>query len=258
MTNRHRTSTALLLSVGLTLGACTNATDGMNPTTAPASPTTAPASQTAPGELSTAAIDAGLSQEDVVGLVFMREEEKLAHDVYVALFEVWDQRIFENIAGAETTHTEKVFELLESYGIDDPVGDNPTGVFTDPTIQMLYDEMVAAGSESLVAALTVGARIEEMDILDLQARASGIETIDTVYDRLQSGSENHLRAFVSRLDALGATFTPDTMDTDQYQEILAASNERGGGQALGAGHDDAGNANDRSGRRGPRSGRSGS
>lgn len=34
------------------------------------------------------------------GLIFMREEEKLARDVYIAMYDNWGQRVFNNILGS--------------------------------------------------------------------------------------------------------------------------------------------------------------
>lgn len=72
-----------------------------------------------------------LSQADADGLAFMREEEKLAGDVYTAMYEIWGLPIFSNIADAEATHTSAVLELLDSYQLPDPVqgrapGSSPT------------------------------------------------------------------------------------------------------------------------------------
>ena len=60
-----------------------------------------------------------LSQLEIDGLKFMREEEKLARDVYLALYEYWQLPIFSNIAGSESTHMEAVLTLLEKYEIAD-------------------------------------------------------------------------------------------------------------------------------------------
>ncbi|MEZ4737513.1 MAG: DUF2202 domain-containing protein [Caldilineaceae bacterium] len=49
-----------------------------------------------------------LSTTERDALLYMREEEKLAHDVYVTLAEQWQLPIFSNIANSETTHTEAI------------------------------------------------------------------------------------------------------------------------------------------------------
>src|SRR5690606_40421673 len=102
-----------------------------------------------------------LDAAEIAGLKFMREEEKLAHDVYVTMFNTWGAQIFANIAESETEHTEAVLEQIEQYGVEDPAEGNPVGVFEDPYLQALYDKLVAMGSVSLIEALKVGALIEE-------------------------------------------------------------------------------------------------
>jgi hypothetical protein len=129
-------------------------------------------------------------------LLFLIEEEKLAHDVYVTLGEQWGTGIFANIAESETTHQTLVAPLLEARGIADPRS-TEVGIFTDPELQALYDELIARGSTSLDEAIQVGILIEEKDITDLSAAIAAEDEADvvSVLERLLSGSENHLRSF---------------------------------------------------------------
>jgi hypothetical protein len=147
----------------------------------------------------------------------------------VTLFDQWHLTVFDNISRAESTHTEAVRALLDRYGIDDPAAGAAVGEFTDPTIEQLYGDLIAQGSESLVLALEVGAFIEEMDILDLQARATDVAEIDAVYDNLERGSRNHLRAFVKNLERRGVTYTPSLMSIDRFEQIISTPTERGQG-----------------------------
>lgn len=110
-----------------------------------------------------------LSQEEQTALLYLREEEKLAHDVYVTLYEKWGTRVFDNISASELRHMDSVKSLLDSYGLADPVRSDEVGVFTDPELQGLYDSLVAQGSTSAAAALEVGVTIETKDIEDLEA-----------------------------------------------------------------------------------------
>ncbi len=172
-----------------------------------------------------------LSDAEIAGLLLMREEEKLAHDVYLTLYDLWGQPVFQNIARSEATHTDAVLTLLERYGIADPVGDNATGVFTDPELQALYDDLVAQGSESLIAALKVGAAVEEIDILDLEELSAQTDKTDilTVYENLTKGSRNHLRAFVRTIEQRGGeTYVPQYMNQEDFAAIIAGGVESGG------------------------------
>ena len=127
-------------------------------------------------------------------LTFMREEEKLARDVYLFLFDVWGKRVFSNIAASEQNHMDALKRMLDKYGLPDPILGE--GVFRDPELQELYDLLVFLGIGSLEDALLVGALIEEVDIEDLELALieSSRDDLDRVYGNLMAGSVNHLRA----------------------------------------------------------------
>jgi hypothetical protein len=176
-----------------------------------------------------------LSEVEAEGLLYMREEEKLARDVYLALYERWGQQVFRNIAASEETHMEAVKTLLDRYGLADPAEGKANGEFTNGELQALYDQLVEQGSGSLVEALQVGAAIEEIDLLDLDAYVAQTDNADIqgVYDNLTRGSRNHLRAFVSSLERQGVAYEPGYLGQEAYDAILDAETERGGGQGSG-------------------------
>ena len=172
-----------------------------------------------------------LSADETAGLVFMREEEKLAHDVYVTLYQKWGMPVFNNIASSEATHTSAVKVLLDRYGIADPAAGKSVGQFTDPNLQKLYDQLIEQGSRSLGDALKVGAAIEEIDILDLQTRLAQTDKTDIklVYNNLKNASYNHLRAFVSTLQRqTGEIYSVQYLDETTYTSIVADSSQPGG------------------------------
>ena len=179
----------------------------------------------------TSNIDNELTQAEIDSLVFMREEEKLARDVYLGLYDLWGLSIFQNIANSEQTHTDAVKGLLDQFDIEDPADTSPPGIFVDEALQKLYDDLMVLGAQSLGDALKVGAAIEEIDILDLQEALEYTqnESIQRVYENLLKGSENHLRAFTSTLDSqTGEPYQPQYLSASVYDEILAASAPRGG------------------------------
>jgi hypothetical protein len=144
-----------------------------------------------------------ISTEEADDLVFMREEEKLARDVYTTMHERWGHLIFLNIAQSEETHMAALLRLLERYSIPDPVGQNSVGVFTNPQLQDLYEQLITQGNTSLEEAFRVGVLIEEKDIADNRdaiARADNRDIV-RVYTNLVWGSENHLRAFTKVLSS---------------------------------------------------------
>jgi len=168
-----------------------------------------------------------LSQVDADGLAFMREEEKLAGDVYRALYEIWGLPIFSNIADAEATHTSAVAELLATYRLTDPAQGLGPGEFANPDLQALYDELVETGSQSVTDALQVGALIEELDITDLRLRETNEPDIDRVYSTLERGSSNHLRAFNRQLENRDITYVPIHLDQGTFDLITGTPTQRG-------------------------------
>ena len=144
---------------------------------------------------------ASLSYNEEYWLTYMREEEKLARDVYLTLYDTWKVRIFKNIASSEQTHMDAIKTLLDRYGIPDPAKGKGIGEFTTEEFDTLYAQLVAQGRASLVEALTVGVTIEDKDIDDLKLALVDAEHRDirTVYTNLLSASYNHLSAFKSQL-----------------------------------------------------------
>ncbi|MCX6027838.1 MAG: DUF2202 domain-containing protein [Chloroflexi bacterium] len=175
---------------------------------------------------------ATVNSEEAAALQFMREEEKLAHDVYMTLSDAGGLRVFDNIAASEQKHTEAVAALLDRYEIADPAAGKALGEFTDVKLRALYDQLVAQGSKSVADALKAGAAIEEIDIRDLQERLAGTDNaaIQRVYNNLLAGSGNHLRAFVSNLKSrTGETYAPQYLSQAAYDAIITASGSQGGG-----------------------------
>ena len=141
-----------------------------------------------------------LTEDEIANLLHMREEEKVARDVYLKFFELYNMPVFANIAQSEQKHMDAVLNLVEGYGLTDPVADKAEGEFT-ADFQELYDNLVAEGSESITAAYQVGVKIEERDIADLEEciASTEVENILRVYNNLLAGSGNHLNAFSSKL-----------------------------------------------------------
>jgi hypothetical protein len=171
-----------------------------------------------------------LSLAEQATLAYMSEEEKLAHDVYVHLASLWGTSVktFANIATSEATHTEAVRQLLLRYNLPDPAASLGAGQFQNPTLQALYTQLAAAGGPSLVEALKVGAAIEEIDIVDIQAALVNVDNQDIrlVYENLLKGSRNHLRAFVKALLQQGVTYVPQYMNPADYLAIVNTPVER--------------------------------
>ena len=170
-----------------------------------------------------------LSSGETELLSFLREEEKLARDVYRALFAANGDRAFANIATAEQRHMDEVKLLLDRYGLADPAATTAPGEFRNSRLASLYTELVARGKASLVEALKAGATIEDLDLADVgrALETSDNRDVDAVMQNLAKGSRNHLRAFSARLAALGASYTAQYLSADEVARIVSAPHERG-------------------------------
>ncbi len=172
-------------------------------------------------------------------LVQLREEEKLARDVYITLYAEWETELFDKISGSEQRHMDKVKVLLDAYGIADPITDDTVGVFQNATLAGLYTDLVQSGMQSELDALLVGATIEDLDIFDIREMRNNTDNsqVIDVYDSLECGSNNHMRAFTGKLSALGSEYAAQFLSAAEYAEILEAEHEScGGGGGGGGGH----------------------
>ena len=168
-----------------------------------------------------------MTEEDKETLIFMHEEEKLARDVYLTLYQKWGANVFSKIADSEQRHIEATKALLDKYSLEDPIKDDTVGVFTNEQLKEMYDELVQKGSVSLVEALKVGAYIEDLDIRDLEnaIAATNNDDIKKVYSRLRNASENHMRAFYKELKANGADYKAQFISQERLEEVLAGENK---------------------------------
>jgi len=169
-----------------------------------------------------------LSAAEQSSLIYMREEEKLAGDVYAQLGTTWGLKVFSNISSSESTHTEAVRQLLVRYGVTDPAANLAAGVFANATLQGLYTQLVAAGNVSLIEGLKVGAAIEELDMLDINTHLQTVDNqdIQLVYTNLLKGSRNHLRSFYKTLLQQGGTYTAQYLTQVEFDAIVNSAVER--------------------------------
>lgn len=180
---------------------------------------------------------AALSEPEIADLTFMREEEKMARDVYAELYQYYKEDgtellVLANIATSEQQHMDAMLRLLNKYRLDDPAAGMERGEFENTTLAALYQNLVSdsdtnvpilneptsGGKVSPVAALYVGAWIEERDMLDIMQAIANTSRADIVgvYTNLLCGSRLHLRAFVKRLGS------------DDYEpQILYSSDDAG-------------------------------
>ncbi len=170
-----------------------------------------------------------LTIEEDNGLAYMLEEEKLARDVYISMYQMYDLMVFDNISNSEQGHMDAILELMKKYDIPD--NSLPEiGKFSIDFLQELYDNLIVAGSESELAALIVGATIEDVDIKDLNEFTAATDNPDIieVYDLLNCGSRNHMRSFVKQLDNAGEEYTPQFISQEEFDAVINGDKEKCG------------------------------
>jgi len=169
-----------------------------------------------------------LTDDEAAALAYLREEEKLARDVYLTLADTWQLPIFANIAIAEQNHMDIVLKAIQISGEEDPITDDTIGAFNNAALGQMYVDFVATGGLSLIDGLSVGAEIEDMDLFDLYAMIENYphDLLQLVGFNLAKGSRNHLRAFVRALAAQDVIYAPIYLDQETFDAILGAEMER--------------------------------
>ncbi|MBK8066297.1 MAG: DUF2202 domain-containing protein [Rhodanobacteraceae bacterium] len=172
-----------------------------------------------------------LSVVEQADLIFMRQEEKLARDVYLQNGETYGIATFDNIATSEQRHMDAILQLLQRYRLTDPVVGLPISEFVDPELQALHDNLMGLGAADALSALKVGGLIEEVDMRDIVAaiERSQHADIDSVYANLLCGSRNHLRAFAGQIElTTGLPYAAQVLPQVEVDAILATGQERCG------------------------------
>lgn len=169
-----------------------------------------------------------LSTTEREDIFFMREEEKVARDVYLVLADEWGLTTHDQISDSEQTHMDAMLQLIEKYDLEDPAT-GVVGTFTNQDLQAFHDDLVEWGRTSVIASLKVGCRIEERDMRDIQVRLDRTdeEPIQLVYENLMKGSRNHLRAYYRRLTRYDGEYEPIYISQSQFDEIVDSDWETG-------------------------------
>lgn len=172
-------------------------------------------------------LNESLSNQEIENLQFLKEEEKLARDVYLFSYDLYTQNIFKNIANSEQSHMNSVSVLIEKYNIQDLSLDE-RGKFSNSELQKLYDDLTSLATKSIEDALIVGATIEDLDINDLNNFVSNSDHQDMVemYELLNCGSRNHMRSFTNSLTNLGLDYDPQFISLDEYISIINSDKEK--------------------------------
>ena len=212
---KTRTVAAAAIMAGLGLGITAIATAAPTPTPTPT-----------PAVTASTTVDAAVAKQ----LTYLREEERLARDVYTALYKLYpDATAFSRIANAEQRHFDSMGLMLSRYGLADPSSGLSAGTYANDTLTKLSAQLMTQAKVSVTEAYKVGVAIEQTDIADLQGILARDSEADAqrVFTHLLAASQHHLDAFTNAVnDGTDAAFCAGTG---------ARLGARGDGQGMGMG-----------------------
>lgn len=162
-----------------------------------------------------------LSADERQRILFIKEEEKAARDLYLSLYSQENLSIFQSIAQSEQRHMDSVKVLIDIFDLQDTVQE-ARGAFTNQSVKNLYDDLLQKGLKSPDDALRAGAFFEETSIIDLRRGLSDTknQNIISVYEGLLTGSEKHLRSYVNALKDHGISYSPQHLNQKDFDEIM--------------------------------------
>jgi hypothetical protein len=148
-------------------------------------------------------------------LVSAIQDEYLAQATYKAIIDTYGEiKPFTKIILAEQTHIDLLLPLFAAYGIEVPVNDAAQYVVLP---------------DSISSALSTGVQAETLNIAMYDAFLSQVDLpadVQTVFEYLQTASENHLAAF-SKDRLVGAGYDLGNMIKNQFKKGGNSSSQRG-------------------------------
>ncbi|NTV17903.1 MAG: DUF2202 domain-containing protein [Bacteroidales bacterium] len=170
---------------------------------------------------------ADLTADEIEFIYAVREDEKVARDLYFSFFGTFGLKPFENIGKAEDNHIKATEKLFDYYEIDYPAL-SENGKFENAIRQKLFDSLLLKGTPEL-EAFKVMAMLEESNIVEYGEVLKTIANpnIKIVIENLARASANHFKAAIRQITALGGTYTPALMTQEQYKAVIAIGFEKG-------------------------------
>jgi len=159
--------------------------------------------------------------DEKASVLYAREQQKLARDLYQVLGAKWSAVILQSTAHAEQKHMDTVKSLIDGLKLTDPA-QPAAGQFTDPMFQKLYGQLLDRGSVSLVEALRAAAYMEEMEIRDTRGFVEDANRLDIIrgLGSITTGEPTHLRVFVAELKKQGVDYQPQLLSQSDYDRIM--------------------------------------
>lgn len=172
---------------------------------------------------------AALMADEKQWLMFMREEEKLARDFYMEMYNAWGLSIFVGMSKEEKEHLNSLLEIFRMYFLPDPIGIDTPRSYANNYLANVHNSLYNQGIQSIKDGLKACALQEEINILDLDSAIKSTQkrNIQKVYSELQRDSFNHLRSFARCLETMGERYQAVKLPQQTVDAIILDVMDRG-------------------------------
>ncbi len=169
-----------------------------------------------------------LSGQEEKGIVFVREEEKVAVNFYGMMSDLFGSEVLTQLAESERTHLGVTALPVEKYHLQDPTVDRTDGEFMSNSLQAHYDELIEEGSPSLSDAFIAGTTLQEASLVTIQNqldRVANNRDLRNMYAALRVATRNHLRIMFREVTDHGGSYAPLFMEQAAFQAIVSSDFE---------------------------------
>lgn len=161
------------------------------------------------------------SKESIV--LYLIEQEKLAHDLYSVLDTIWVTEIFNRLSGDERNHMEKLNAVAVDFMMVVPNHFNEylPGQYINENLRHLYHDLLLDANLSLEDAYRTCANLEERKILDLRAalKQPNFELETLTYKALLIGAEDNFKLFLRALLEMNAGYQPIHFSNSEFEAL---------------------------------------
>lgn len=186
-----------------------------------------------------------LTADEIEFLYAMREDEKLARDLYAYFWTRYPTAPqIQRISKAEESHIAAIETVLDYYEISYPAMSAP-GVFEDSTRQALYDEL-ALKSETMLEAFQTMAFVEDRDLFAYKMVQSQITNanLSLLIENMIKASTNHLKAAIRQIFVRDGSYTSIYLSAEEYDAIIKLPFQNGKAYKTKKGKNGNGNGGD--------------
>ena len=121
-----------------------------------------------------------LSSQEIDGMLYLVENEKLLCDYFTVMYEKHKLPLFNQLAMNEQRHLNIISVKIDRYDLENPADQKPAGQFVNPQLQASYDQLIEIGNTGVYSALIAAVQKVERDVVDIPAIISTFEGNDDV------------------------------------------------------------------------------